>query len=292
MLTCLTDTEHTLRLDAVMTKTVNKEPTCDTAGSGAISAVVTYGDKEFKKVEIVSFAALGHEFDVNEGKWVWNEGHTAATFNVTCTRGEGHLIERPANVKHESELPTCDTDGYDLYVASLTISGIDISDEVVYYYDAEGHDYVVDGVEWIEGTSKYFVHVYFVCNKGEDHTDMAIAEAKILVKDVASCTKGGIYSHVATVEKDGKLYTVSKEVAVDKTGHSFVDGYCLDCSVPTYSEGLDYALLADGSGYAVTGIGSCTDSVISIPATYLGLPVKQIADGAFKNNAAITELYL
>lgn len=47
------------------------------------------------------------------------------------------------------------------------------------------------------------------------------------------------------------------------------------------SERLLYSLNADGTGYFVTGIGSCTDTHVVIPATHNGLPVVGIGTNAF-----------
>ena len=51
---------------------------------------------------------------------------------------------------------------------------------------------------------------------------------------------------------------------------------------PIYSEGLAYRLNSDGTGYAVVGIGTCTDTNIVIPATYEGKPVTRIGEAAFR----------
>ena len=56
------------------------------------------------------------------------------------------------------------------------------------------------------------------------------------------------------------------------------------CDSPTdqvYSEGLEYTLLVDENGYSVTGIGTCQDKKLVIPATYNNLPVTAIGDYAF-----------
>ncbi|MBQ9730460.1 MAG: hypothetical protein IJV80_06605 [Clostridia bacterium] len=45
----------------------------------------------------------------------------------------------------------------------------------------------------------------------------------------------------------------------------------------TPSEGLTYALNADGVSYSVTGVGTCTDAMVVIPSTYSELPVTAIA---------------
>lgn len=37
-----------------------------------------------------------------------------------------------------------------------------------------------------------------------------------------------------------------------------------------HSEGLDFTLNDDGEGYSVIGVGSCTDTDIIIPSTWVG----------------------
>ena len=47
------------------------------------------------------------------------------------------------------------------------------------------------------------------------------------------------------------------------------------------SQGLEYTLSDDGTYYAVTGIGTCTDTRVVIPKEYEGKPVKEIGERAF-----------
>ncbi len=57
----------------------------------------------------------------------------------------------------------------------------------------------------------------------------------------------------------------------------------------TYSEGLEMYRL-NGRGFGVCGIGTCTDTDIVIPPTYLGEPVTDIWSDAFKNCTNITSV--
>ena len=59
-----------------------------------------------------------------------------------------------------------------------------------------------------------------------------------------------------------------------------------------YSEGLQYILNADDNGYAVNGMGTCTDSNIVIPIEYNSLPVTSISDEAFKNRGTIVSVII
>ena len=58
----------------------------------------------------------------------------------------------------------------------------------------------------------------------------------------------------------------------------------------TYPNGLIFTLSDNETSYAVAGIGSCTDSNISIPAEYNGLPVSSINDSAFSNCKFLTNV--
>lgn len=59
--------------------------------------------------------------------------------------------------------------------------------------------------------------------------------------------------------------------------------------VDYYSEGLSY--VRDGLGnYELTGIGTCTDTDIIVPATYEGVPVARVGYAAFENNTQITSV--
>ena len=68
----------------------------------------------------------------------------------------------------------------------------------------------------------------------------------------------------------------------DVLGHEFVEGVCTRCGMGHVSEGLKFTLSGDGTYYIVSGIGDCTDRIISIPETHEGLPVKEIGYGAFE----------
>jgi len=48
-----------------------------------------------------------------------------------------------------------------------------------------------------------------------------------------------------------------------------------------YSQGLEFVISGDGSGYVVLSIGDCSDVEIVIPSEYKGLPVTEIGEYAF-----------
>ena len=61
---------------------------------------------------------------------------------------------------------------------------------------------------------------------------------------------------------------------------------------PTGSRGLTFAKNPDSKTYAVTGIGTCQDTVIYIPQSYEGSTVTAIGDEAFAGCTKVVKIYL
>ena len=89
--------------------------------------------------------------------------------------------------------------------------------------------------------------------------------------------------------------TPTKESVGSKSHH------CLNCDANTditeipmlpYTDGLNYVLTNDRSGYVVVGIGECLDEEINISPVYNGLPVKVIRRGAFSNCTFIKKVII
>jgi len=83
----------------------------------------------------------------------------------------------------------------------------------------------------------------------------------------------------ADTDKDHLCDVCQKSKSAHKDANA--DGVCEHCGKETdWSEGFTFAANADGS-YTLTGIGTCTDTTLVIPATYLGQPVTAIGESAF-----------
>ncbi|MBR2616706.1 MAG: leucine-rich repeat domain-containing protein [Clostridia bacterium] len=63
-------------------------------------------------------------------------------------------------------------------------------------------------------------------------------------------------------------------------------------STPTESVGLLFTLNIEETGYLLSGIGSCADTEIMVPATYQGLPVVGVKEYALQNAMHITRIVL
>lgn len=112
-----------------------------------------------------------------------------------------------------------------------------------------------------------------------------------IVKDnavAATCSKTGLTegSHCSVCKT-----VITKQTPVEKTAHHYVDGFCTECHARPESTGLEFVKV--NGGYAVCGIGTCTDEVINIPTTYNGLSVVEIADHAlFFENLLVRALII
>ena len=96
---------------------------------------------------------------------------------------------------------------------------------------------------------------------------------------------------------EGQICAVCEKVLQEQTvipakGHQYVDGVCVECSVPKPSEGLTYQLSTDGKSYVLTGLGSCQDSHVVVPDAYEGLPVTQVASLAIADSQQVTAVTL
>lgn len=93
----------------------------------------------------------------------------------------------------------------------------------------------------------------------------------------------------------------SVEVPATPGAEGYVVNTCLACN-DTYTSNLTPALGSAGltyelvqldenrQAYVVTGIGTCTETTIHIPATYNGIPVTMIGEGAFANVKGLKSL--
>ena len=74
----------------------------------------------------------------------------------------------------------------------------------------------------------------------------------------------------------------------DKAAHTYENGACTVCR--RAEPGLEYELTEAEDGYCVTGVGTCADTCIIIPATYTGIPVVSIGDRAFYGCRSLTSI--
>ena len=120
----------------------------------------------------------------------------------------------------------------------------------------------------------------FVKEPPHEHSWNALSTAII---QKASCAEDGFALH--TCEACGE----EERTLLPAYGHTLIGNVCVDCGEKA-SEGLKFMLYTDeeDNAYAViTGIGNCVERELIIPSVIGGLPVKEIAENAFKGNLDI-----
>ncbi len=86
---------------------------------------------------------------------------------------------------------------------------------------------------------------------------------------------------------------IKEQEALLKTDHNYYNNVCTGCGdTLVESSGLSFTINSEGTEYAVSGIGSCKDTDLVIPATYKDLPVTSIASAAFINNTSIKSVII
>ncbi len=105
----------------------------------------------------------------------------------------------------------------------------------------------------------------------------------------ATCTKTGIKSHHCT-----RCEAKTDETEIPFAAHTFDDEICSVCGAVELIEatGLEYTLSEDETYYIVSEMGDCTRKHFIIPATYNGLPVKEIGEAAFYKKSDIIQVVL
>ena len=103
------------------------------------------------------------------------------------------------------------------------------------------------------------------------------------------------YEYIKTETDHQKVYPCGCHAQIETEPHNDKDNdhICDVCGyemTPKSSVGLEMKISVDGTKYAVSGIGSCTDTSIVIPAEHEGLPVVGVFSEAFKDNTKITSV--
>ena len=215
---------------------------------------------------------------------------TAGSYNsnVYCTvcgskvSGTAHTIPALGHdeINHTAKAATCTDDGWNAYVSCSRCDYTTYSE-----IPATGHTegaWIVDSAatctangskHQICGTCGVTINTQTISATGHSFGGWVVINA-------ATCTQEGTEQKTCACGA-----TETRSIAA---GHKYEGHVCSVCGDVLYSEGLTFS--AFRNGYAVAGVGTCTDTTIVIPNEYNGLPVIAIKENAFGSNQKIQEV--
>lgn len=208
--------------------------------------------------------------------------------NVYCTvcgskvSGTAHTIPALGHdeINHTAKAATCTDDGWNAYVSCSRCDYTTYSE-----IPATGHTegaWIVDSAatctangskHQICGTCGVTINTQTISATGHSFGGWVVINA-------ATCTQEGTEQKTCACG-----VTETRSIAA---GHKYEGHVCSVCGDVLYSEGLTFS--AFRNGYAVAGVGTCTDTTIVIPNEYNGLPVIAIKENAFGSNQKIQEV--
>ena len=232
-----------------------------------------YFDTNKNEITELTIAASGHDY----GTWI---AEIAAGCESNGTKGHydcSNCDKYFDTNKNEITELTIAASGHDYGAWIAEVAAACESDGTKGHYDCSGCDKYFD-------TDKKEIDDLTIAASGHDYGEW-IAEI------AATCTENGTKGHYDCSQCD-KYFDTDKNEITNLTiaaGHNYVKGVCTDCGAEKVSEGLVYTLQND-TEYWVTGIGTCADTEIFIPAKYNDLPVTGIGSGAFSGCTKLTSI--
>ena len=209
-------------------------------------------------------------------------GHTGGTATCTeqavcerCNEKYGSTLEHKYGTLIPQTNATCSATGIRSHYKCSSCNKLFADDEhkteitetdLIIPIDENAHDFG----KWIknEGADTHTR----VCSFNSEHTETENCHG-----GTATCTEQ------AVCEKCNAKYG-------EFAKHNYKDGVCIVCGIRRPSEGLGYSLNSDGTGYTVTGIGTCTDKELIIPSEYNAKPVMSIGKDAFRFCSGLTSV--
>ena len=299
-------------LDAQLTISTTLESLKATGITKNIDVYVKWEEDVCEHVEVTDAAVAPTctEKGLTEGK------HCSKCGKILKAQTEidalGHDLEN-----HDGQEATCTEKGWKEYVTCKREGCKHTTYEEI---PALGHKYG-DLISKIEPTcSATGTEAHYkcsVCNKvfkdDEHKTETTLADLTIAInpnahnfgewiKNEGADTHTRVCSfnneHAETENCHGGTATCTEQAVCEKCnakygkalGHDYQGGVCTRCGTERASEGLEYSLNSDETGYTVTGIGSCTDTEIVIPSKHNSKPVTSIGYQAFYNCSGLTSV--
>ena len=213
-LVCKEDSSHTLSLAADITSE-KTEPTCTSEGKIVYTASVTAEGQTFTDSKTVVLDKIPHSY--GEPAYSWSADNSKVTASVTCSMCS-EKIEETVNTSYELiKTASCEEEGSGKYTATFTNSMFTAQTKEV-ALPALGHDYEVQNWLWASDYGTAVVNL--VCKNDSSHT-LSLAAVITSERTEPTCTSEGKIVYTAKAEDDGKTYTDSKTVILEKIPHSY-----------------------------------------------------------------------
>lgn len=116
-------------------------------------------------------------------------------------------------------------------------------------------------------------------------------EVKENVVEDPTCTEDGSYDVVIRCTECNVILSSTHVITAEMLDHEWGESKrCKHCNCDYFSQDLKFTLSSSDTSYVVSGIGSCVDSDIIIPANYKGKPVTSIRGYAFSGCSSLTSV--
>ena len=233
------------------------------------------------------------------------------TYNITYVLNGGETIgENPTEYTIESQdITLADPTGKHTFVGwykdealkeKITVITNRSFGDITLYADWQHEtatDWVIDKAPTCTNTGLRH-KVCSVCGVNYNYETLAtVSTAHVRGEEVKenvvdpTCTKDGSYDVVTRCTECNVILTSTHVITAEMIDHEWNESkQCKYCNCDYFSQDLEYTLSASGTSYVVSGIGSCLDSDIIIPANYKGKPVTSIGEYAFRGCSGLTSI--
>ncbi|MCM1131417.1 MAG: hypothetical protein NC310_04560 [Roseburia sp.] len=214
---CNHNNEHNAIYPATVTSST-LPATCTEPGKNIYTAKVSVEDSiyEDQKEEII--LPLGHDFDLENIRWVWEED-TSASAQILCKNDIAHTLICDADLKTEVIPATCTSNGMRITTASVIILGQIYTNKKEVELEETGHNFDYTNMKWTWNDYENATAT-ITCQNNQEHKESY--EATITSQtEVATCTKDGKRTYIATIMINGITYENRKEEVLPALQHDF-----------------------------------------------------------------------
>jgi hypothetical protein len=158
----------------------------------------------------------GHNYYLSA--WIWEEDYSGAKVYFTCKNSSDHREVIPAVVTKTTVEPTADRAGQIVYLASAWFMGREYTDTRTIVLPPTGSGsgsgtvYELVGFEWSDDYSKAYAIFKDPATGKTTRIEAAIGEVRV----EPTVNEDGSVTYTATVVYDGKTYTDTKTVVLEK----------------------------------------------------------------------------